>query len=90
MWLLVVGLIDNVCPVHASSAFLCAIIQSNVPSRCTTAKEVIGDFVEMSALIGEADVIWDCELLGQYPEEATTAYFLIEEWDTEHSSSKWF
>lgn len=39
----------NVCPVHAKSAFLCATIQSNLPSRCTMTMEVIADFVEIKA-----------------------------------------
>lgn len=40
----------SVCPVHANSAFLCATIQSNLPSRCTMAMEVIADFVEIKAV----------------------------------------
>ena len=40
----------NVCPVHASKAFLRATIQSSLPSRCTTTREVIGDFVPISAV----------------------------------------
>ena len=59
--LFIVGLIDKVWPVHARSACRWAIIQSNVPFRCTTAKEVMGDLVDMSAVIGLADDI--CNLL---------------------------
>ena len=52
---LIVGLMVRVCPVHASKACLWATIQSIVPFRWTTAKEVIGDFVEIRAVIGVAD-----------------------------------
>lgn len=40
----------RVCPVHASSAFRCATIQSSLPSRCTTTSDVTFDFVDMRAL----------------------------------------
>lgn len=53
-----VGLTDREWPVHASSACRCATIQSKVPSRCITAKEVIGDLVEMSVVNGLIDDIW--------------------------------
>ena len=46
----------RVCPVHATRAFRCAIIQSSRPSRCTTTRLVIGDFVAMSAVKGVVDV----------------------------------
>lgn len=44
-------------PVQARRAFRCVTIQSVVPSRCTTVKVVVGDFVEISAVTGEAAVI---------------------------------
>ena len=44
------GVSASVCPVHANSAFLCAIIQSTLPSRCTTTKLVFVDRVAMSAV----------------------------------------
>jgi hypothetical protein len=48
-----------VWPVHASKAFLCVTIQSTVPLRCSTDSEVIGDLVEMSAVIGVVeDIRW--------------------------------
>ena len=47
-----VGDTDNVWPVHARRPFLCVIIQSSVPFRCITDIDVIGDFVEMSTVIG--------------------------------------
>lgn len=58
IFLLMVGLTDREWPVHASSACRCATIQSKVPSRCITAKEVIGDLVEMSVVNGLIDDIW--------------------------------
>ena len=51
------GLRFSVCPVHASSAFRLAIIQSNLPSKCTTTKDVMGDFVAMRAVYGEVEVM---------------------------------
>lgn len=44
------GLKLKVCPVHASNEFRCAIIQSSLPSRCTTTKLVMGDLVPISAV----------------------------------------
>ena len=58
--LFIVGFIERVCPVQASNALLWAIIQSIVPLRCTTVKEVMGDFVEMRAVMGLVDDI--CKL----------------------------
>lgn len=56
---LIWGLTDSVCPVHASSAFLCATIQSNRPSRCMTVKLVSGDLVEIRAVKGVVeDTLW--------------------------------
>ena len=46
-------------PVHARSALFCAIFQSSVPSRCKTANEVRGDLVDIKALIGDVEVIYD-------------------------------
>jgi hypothetical protein len=51
------GLTDRACPLQASNADLWAIIQSSLPSRCTVAKEVRGDFVDIRAVIGEVDDI---------------------------------
>jgi hypothetical protein len=49
----------SVCPVHASNAFLCDIIQSVVPSRCKTENEVTGDFDDIKAVIGDvAEMRW--------------------------------
>jgi hypothetical protein len=45
-------------PVHASNAFRCATIQSNLPSRCTTVNEVKGFFVDRRAVMGDVDDIW--------------------------------
>ena len=53
-----VGVTERVCPVHAKSAFLCVTIQSMVPSRCSTVKEVRGDFVDINAVIGLVEVIF--------------------------------
>lgn len=54
-----VGETDIVWPVHANSPFLCVIIQSTVPSRCITTKELIGDLLEMRAAIGLVeDIFW--------------------------------
>ena len=39
-------------PVHASKAFRCATIQSIVPFRCITAKELAGNLVEISRVRG--------------------------------------
>ena len=50
------GVILSVVPVHASSAFRCASFQSVVPSSCNTAKEVMGDFVDINAPMGEVAV----------------------------------
>lgn len=58
MLVLILGLTDSACPVHASSADLCATIQSNLPSRWTTAKEVMGDLDEMRAVTGVVDDIY--------------------------------
>jgi hypothetical protein len=56
---LIVGDKDKVWPVHASRPFLWVTIQSTVPSRCNTENEVIGDFVEMSAVNGVVeDMRW--------------------------------
>jgi len=52
------GVIDSDFPVHASKDFRCASFQSVVPSSCKIAKEVRGDFVEMSALIATVEVIF--------------------------------
>lgn len=49
--LLTVGRTEIVWPVHASNA-LPVRIQSSEPSRCTTAKEVEADLVDMSAVMG--------------------------------------
>jgi hypothetical protein len=51
------GVTERVCPVHARSALRCVAIQSTVPLRCTTTIDVIGDFVEMRAVIGLVDVM---------------------------------
>ena len=51
-----VGLTESVCPVHARSAFP-ANIQSNDPSRCTTAREVEEGLGDMSAVMGVGDAI---------------------------------
>jgi hypothetical protein len=48
---------ESVYPVQASSAFRCATIQSTVPLRCNTVKEVKGDFVDIKAVIGVVDEI---------------------------------
>lgn len=50
------GVIDSVCPVHASSACP-ATIQSTEPSRRTTVTDVAEDLVEMSAVTGVIDDI---------------------------------
>lgn len=55
LWIREEGVI--VCPVHASRALRCVTIQSVVPSRWRTAKDVVGDFVEMRAVIGEVAVM---------------------------------
>ena len=52
-----VGLTERVLPVHASSAFLCANFQSDVPSNCKIAKVVKGERVDIKAFAGEVDVI---------------------------------
>jgi len=52
------GLIDKDFPVHASKAFLCASFQSVVPSSCRMVNVVSGDLVDISALMGELDVIF--------------------------------
>lgn len=44
-------------PVQASNAFRWATIQSTVPLRCNTVKEVIGDFVDIKAVIGVVEEI---------------------------------
>ena len=44
------GFTVRLCPVHANSAFRCVIIQSNLPSRWTTTKDVIFDFVDINAV----------------------------------------
>lgn len=49
--------IDKVCPVQASSAFLCEIIQSVVPSRCNTENVVVGVLAAINAVIGDVAVI---------------------------------
>ena len=49
--LLTVGRTESVWPVHASSA-LPASTQSSEPSRCTTAKDVEADLVDISAVMG--------------------------------------
>lgn len=54
----IVGETDSVCPVQANKAFRCATIQSTVPLRCRTVKEVSGDFVEISAVIGLVEEIF--------------------------------
>lgn len=51
------GVTERVWPVHARSAFRCVTIQSTVPLRCTTTIDVIGDLVEMRAVIGLVEVI---------------------------------
>jgi hypothetical protein len=49
----------RVCPVQANSAFLCEIIQSVVPSRWRTVKVVVGDFVDIKAVMGVvAEMRW--------------------------------
>lgn len=53
-----VGRTDIVWPVHAKRAFLWATIQSTVPSRCTTAKEVSGDLVAIRAVMGDVEDTW--------------------------------
>lgn len=47
----------RLCPVHAKRAFRCAIIQSSLPSRCTTTSELMGDFVPMRALYGVVEEV---------------------------------
>lgn len=47
----------RVCPVHASKAFRCATIQSSLPSKCTTTREVMGDLVAIKAEYGVVDVM---------------------------------
>ena len=54
-FVLMVGLMDKDRPVHASRARRWATIQSTEPLRFTTAKEVVGERTEMSALTGLAD-----------------------------------
>ena len=51
------GLKEIVCPVQQRRAFLCAIIQSRVPSKWTVAKDVWLDFEEMRSVAGLADEI---------------------------------
>jgi hypothetical protein len=58
-WVLNMGVIDSVWPVHATKPLRCATIQSTVPSRCIAVKEVRGDLVDMSAVTGVAEVILD-------------------------------
>jgi hypothetical protein len=57
MLLFILGLTDNVWPVHARRAFLCVTIQSTVPLRLTTTSDVMGDFVDMRAVSGLAEEI---------------------------------
>ena len=45
------------CPVHASNALRCVTIQSIVPFRCSTVKEVSGDFVDIRAVMGVVEEI---------------------------------
>lgn len=47
------GVICNPCPLHASNAERCAIIQSNLPSKWTVAKLVRGLFVEIKVVTGD-------------------------------------
>ena len=56
--LFTIGRTESVCPVHARSAFL-ANIQSNEPSKWTTARELEEDLGDMSAVrgVGEA-ILW--------------------------------
>jgi hypothetical protein len=51
------GDIASVWPVQARRAFLCATIQSTVPLRCNTVKEVMGDLVDIRAVIGLVEVM---------------------------------
>jgi hypothetical protein len=44
------GDIVRLWPVHASSAFRCATIQSSLPSRWTTTSDVHFDFVDIRAV----------------------------------------
>lgn len=44
-------------PVQAKSAFLCATIQSTVPLRWRTVNEVMGDLVDIMAVIGLVEVM---------------------------------
>jgi hypothetical protein len=57
MLLLAEGDIESVCPVQARSAFLCVTIQSTVPLRCKTVNEVIGDLVDINAVMGLVEEI---------------------------------
>lgn len=54
---LTVGRTESECPVHASSPCRCATIQSTVPSRWTTAKEVMADLVAIRAVSGVVEEI---------------------------------
>jgi hypothetical protein len=56
---LAVGESERVCPVQASRAFRCATIQSTVPFKCNTVKDVRGDFVDIKAVMGLVeDIRW--------------------------------
>lgn len=48
---------ESVCPVQASSALRWATCQSVVPSRWRTEKVVVGDLVEIRAVIGVVEEI---------------------------------
>ena len=45
----------SVCPVQASSAFRCEIIQSVVPSRRRIENVVVGDLVATRAVMGDVE-----------------------------------
>lgn len=52
-----VGETESVWPVQARRAFRCATIQSTVPLRCNTVKEVSGDLVDIKAVMGLVEEI---------------------------------
>jgi hypothetical protein len=48
----------RVWPVHARREFRDATIQSSRPSRCTTTRDVMGDFVAIRAVKGVVEDIF--------------------------------
>lgn len=88
IFVLIFGLTDNACPVHASNAFLCATIQSFLPSKCTTDIDVMGDFVETSAVIGLVEEICLGEQMAEICKDEM--YFLVKEWNANRGASEGF